>query len=121
LDNKIRIDLRIVEVETGLTLQSGEVTGKTKQVLTLLKELSKKILEDLEIKLSKTEKTILERSQKLDMRAVVYFSQGIAFEDSQEWAKAVDSYLQALEIEPDFERAKARLQKLKEENKTFSP
>ena len=114
MDNTIRIDVRIVEVETGLTIKAGEVTGKTKQVLQLLKKLSKKILKDLNVGMTKEEEDVLKTSQKLDMDAVVFYSQGVEHEDAQEWEKAKACYTKALEVEPEFQQAKLRLQRLSE-------
>jgi len=114
LNKKIRIDVRIVEVETGLVIKAGEVTGKTKQVFSLVQKLSKKILKDLNIKITKVEEQTLDRSQKLDMKAVVLFSKGIEFEDQGQWEKAVESYGKALAIEPNFRQARIRVQELLE-------
>ncbi len=114
LNKKIRIDVRIVEVETGLVIKAGEVTGKTKQVLSLVQKLSKKILKDLNIKMTKVEERTLDKSQKLDMKAVVLFSKGIEFEDQGQWEKAMESYGKALVIEPNFRQARMRVQKLLE-------
>ena len=110
--DKIRIDVRIVEVETGLTLKASEVTGKTRQVLSLIKKLSKKILKDLDVRLTKNEERSLDKSDKMDMKAVVYFSKGLDFEDLQEWEKAKACYQQALKMEPKFHQAKMRIQRL---------
>jgi TolB-like protein len=112
MDNKIRIDLRIIEVETGLTVKAAEVTGKTKEVLTLLGKLSQKVLRDLNVKLTKKEAQYFESSQPLDMEAVVLYSQGVEFEDKGELKKAGKSFKSALDIEPEFEQAKIHLQRI---------
>jgi len=117
MNEKIRIDVRIVEVETGLVIKAGEVTGKAKQILSLVQKLSKKILKDLNIKMTKAEEQTLEKSQKLDMKAVVLFSKGIEFEDKNQREKAIEFYNKALAIEPEFRQAKMRIQKLTEEEK----
>ena len=119
LGEKIRIDVRVVEVETGLTIKAGEVTGKTKQVLSLLKRLSKKILKDLHIRMTKKEARSFEKSQKLDMKAVVLFSEGLEFEDRDQWAKAKECYQRALQMEPQFQQARMRIQKLVEREKSL--
>lgn len=119
LGEKIRIDVRVVEVETGLTIKAGEVTGKTKQVLSLIKRLSKKILKDLHIRMTKKEARSFEKSQKLDMKAVVLFSEGLEFEDRDQWAKAKECYQRALQMEPQFQQARMRIQKLVEREKSL--
>ena len=117
LDEKIRIDVRIIEVETGLTVKAEEVTGKTNKVLTLLKKLSKKILDDLDIKLTKTEKKALDKSDNFDLKAIMYFSKGVEFEDLGQWDKAEKNYQMALEIEPKMQRAEERLRAVSERGK----
>ena len=117
MDEKIRIDVRIVEVETGLTVKAEEVTGKTSKVLSLLTKLSKKILDDLDIKLTKAEKKALDRSDNFDIKAVMYFSKGLEFEDLGQWDKAEINYQKALEIEPKMQRAEERLQAVSERGK----
>lgn len=115
--DKVRIDMRIVQVETGLTMKAGEVTGKTKQMLDLINRLSKKILEDLDIRLTKQDKQALEESKALNIKAVVHFSQGVEFEDAGKTSQAVSSYRKALKIEPGFEQAKKRLNALETSGK----
>ena len=102
MDDKIRIDVRIVEVETGLTLKAGEVTGKTKDVLSLVQKLSVKILKDLDIRLTQNAET----PGKIDMEALKLFSKGVEFEDRGDRAKALGCYRKALDIEPEFQQAK---------------
>lgn len=118
MDEKIRIDVRIVEVETGLTIKAGEVTGKTKNILSLVKKLGRKILKDLNIRLTKEEERSFKKSEKLDMKAVVLFSKGLECEDQGKKQKAKEYYQKALDIEPKFKQARMKIQQLseKEEN-----
>ncbi len=48
---QIRIDIRMVEVETGLTLHAEEVTGNVEEIFRLEKEIAIKITEKLNIDL----------------------------------------------------------------------
>ncbi|MBN1782127.1 hypothetical protein JW948_13425 [bacterium] len=117
-DNKIRIDLRIVEVETGKNLKAAEVTGKTRDILSLIKKLSGKIVNDLSLILTKEEAGQLERSGTLEINAVMSFSRGLVLEDQNDINGAYAEYKKALEIEPEFEQAKqaiARLVRMKKE------
>jgi len=113
-DKKIRIDLRIVEVETGSVLKAEEITGKSKQILSLVKKLSKKLLEDLSVRLTRSESNILAQKQDLDLKAVMLFSEGLGFEDQNQLQKAYSSYKQALKIEPEFQQAKNAIQRIAE-------
>jgi TolB-like protein len=108
MDDKIRIDVRIVEVETGLTLKAGEVTGKTKDVLSLVQKLGNKILKDLNIKLAESGET----PGRISIDALKLFSKGIEFEDKGDTARALECYRKALDQEPDFQQAKDRAARL---------
>lgn len=113
MNDEIRIDLRIVEVETGLTKHAAEVTGKTKKIFDLIQELSSKVINELEIKLSKEDKKVLnKKSKKIDMKALMLFSEGLDYEDANMLGKAKMSYYKALKVEPEFKRAKLRLARL---------
>ena len=115
MDGAMRIDARIVEVETGLTLKAGEVTGKSKQVLSHIKKLSKKILKDLNVNLTKHEQRVFDKASKLDMTAVVRFSQGLDSEERGNIEAALAHYRAALDIEPGFDQAQERIKYLSEE------
>ncbi len=52
LDDKMRVDLRIVETETGLTLRADEATGDSDNLFDIIAELSEKISDGLNIKIS---------------------------------------------------------------------
>ena len=114
MDKKIRIDVRVVEVETGLTIKASEVTGKIKDMLSLVKKLSKKMIKDLNIHMTNKEKKSIDKSQELDIKAVMFFSKGLEFEDQGQWEQAKAYYSKALGLEPGFELAKKRILKLKE-------
>lgn len=111
MDNKIRIDVRIVEVETGLTLKANEVTGKTKDILNLIAKLNEKIIKDLNIRLAGNQKSSQGPSQ-VDIKAMMLYSEGVGHEDAGDTEKAADCYKKALDIEPDFKQAKTRLLRL---------
>ncbi len=112
LDKKIRIDARIVSVETGLTVKASQVTGKEENLLSLISKLSKKILEDLDVRLTKTEENLFSESQNFEMESVVLFSKGLELEDQGLWEEAEQCYQKVVEIEPKFIKAIDRLEQL---------
>lgn len=113
MDEKIRIDVRIVHVETGLTVKASEITGKTKQVLSLVRKLSRKILGDLNVRISKTEAKLLNKDDSVDIKAMVLFSKGVDLEDHGLMEDAMTLYERALRIDPSFQQARERLDGLK--------
>lgn len=108
-EEKIRIDMRIVNAETGLTEKAEEVTGKTKSILNLVNTLGKKMVDNLSLSLTGIEDSAFAKKQDLNFKAVLAFSNGVQAEDQGDLATAKKQYQKALEIEPKFEQAKSRL------------
>ena len=112
MNKKIRIDVRVVEVETGLTLKAGEETGKVGKVLSLVKKLSRNLLKDIQVKLSKEEERLLKKTDDVKEEALLAFSSGIEYEDKHDYKTAASFYQKAIEIDPDFNQARERLENL---------
>jgi len=109
--DKVRIDMRIVEVETGLTIKAEEVTDKLDRIFEIIKKLNDKLIKDLDIKISKAEKQTLD-DESASLEVIAFFSQGVAFEEKKEFEKAKQMYIKALKSDQSFEPAKARLKVL---------
>ena len=116
LKNKIRIDVRMVNMETGVTLKAEQITGSTKHVISLIRKLSKKMMKGLNISITKQEEKLLNKTQKVDLQAVILFSQGLEFEDQGDVRLAHENYQKAIQIEPDFNIAKEHINKLNQKN-----
>jgi TolB-like protein len=108
-DGKMRMDMRVIEVETGLTLQAGEATGKTKDVLSLVRKLSRNLLKDLDIRLTAADG---KQPGSVSLEALTQFSKGVELEDRGEKDRAAECYRQTLSLEPEFGPAKDRLSRL---------
>jgi hypothetical protein len=115
MDRKIRIDVRVVEVETGLTMKAGEVTGKVDRVLSLIKKLSRDLLKDIQVKLSREDEHRLRRGRDVEEGALLAFSDGVAHEDKHDYKSAVLFYKKAIQIDPDFKQAVERLKYLEKQ------
>ena len=113
LDDKIRIDVRIVNVESGVTVKADQVTGNTKQILSLIGKLGKKIVKDLDVHITDQEDQLLGNNQKIDLEAILHFSQALEYEDSGNLKLAYENYQKAIQIEPDFLEAQKNLDRLK--------
>ena len=111
---KMRIDARIVETETGLTLKAEEITDKTKSLFKMVDKLTRKIARELDVKLTKEDKQRLKKVENKSFQAAIYYSKGLDFEDEEEYGKALEMYEKALEINPDYARAKVRIQAVEE-------
>lgn len=111
-DEKIRIDVRLIEVETGRTVKAESVTGKTRKILELIDTLGKKLADGLDVRLSASAKALLDASRDVPMQAVVAYSQALVFEENHRDKDAYLAYRNALKIAPGFEEADRRLKAL---------
>ena len=110
-DKKIRVDIRIVEVETGLTIKAEEVTNKTSKMFEIIQELSEKILKDLDIELTKEEKNLLKASDT-STEVINLFSKGLEFEEAGNMEMAKEYYIKAFKRDKNFKPVRKRLKAL---------
>jgi hypothetical protein len=108
-DGKMRMDARIVAVETGLTLQAGEATGKTRDALSLVRRLSRNVLKNLDLRLAAAGEP---QPGSVSLEALTQFSKGVELEDRGEADRAVECYRKVLSMEPEFGPARERLDRL---------
>jgi TolB-like protein len=103
---KIRVDLRIVETETGLTLKAEEVTGDLDDLFDIVRDLAVKVTDKFEVKLSSDEKNELEQNKKgVNVESSLLYSQAVNLEDAArenyktgDKNKAIDTYKSAIEL-----------------------
>ncbi len=111
-NKKIRLDVRVVEVETGRTLKAGERTGKEEQLFDLVKELNQKLVKDLAVRVSAAEMAKLENLRNVKFSAVLLYSQGVQLEDRRDFTGAKKKYREAVAAAADFMQPKQRLRAL---------
>jgi TolB-like protein len=108
-NGKIRLDARVVEVETGRILKAGEATGKENQLFDLVKTLNKKLVKELALRLSASEMAKLDNLRNVKFSAVMLYSQAVACEDRGDMNCAKKKYREALAEDANFTQAKQRL------------
>ena len=106
---KLRVDTRVVEVETGRILKAGEETGKENQLFDMVKALNKKLVKELALKLSATELAKLDDLKNVKFAAIMLYSQGVACEDRKDLNGAKKKYREAVAADANFMQAKERL------------
>ncbi len=110
-DKKIRVDVRIVEVETGLTIKAEEVTDKVKNMFKVMKKLSEKILKNLNVKLSKEDKKNLFASET-STEVIELFSKGLEAEEKGDLENAKIYYVKAFKMDNHFSPVRKKLKNL---------
>lgn len=103
----LRIDARFIDVETGKILKSDGVDGQISSFFKIQKQLSWKIIRNMDIKISDEEKKEL---------TAIENTKALSIEDLNEYSKALDFYDQGKKSE-----AKKIAEKLKKKYPTFEP
>ncbi|MFN8715482.1 MAG: CsgG/HfaB family protein [Gemmatimonas sp.] len=92
VDPQIRIDTRIVRVETGAIVKSAKVTGKQEDFFDLQKRLTRQLVKDLDIALSPEDEAKLEARQQSnrvdELEAMVRLSNAMNLADVGDYGAA---------------------------------
>ncbi len=112
MNNKIRIDVRMVKVESGEIIKAVEATGKERVLFKLIKKLSFKIAKELDADISRAEKKAIKGSDKINMKVMLVYSQGLEALDAGDKAAALNHFKIALRMDKSFKRAQNQIQKL---------
>lgn len=107
--NTIRIDARIVEVETGKTLMGEKSQGKDKEILKLINKLTQAIFSRLEIRMARKQ---LKQAENTPPEAILALSKGLEFEDAADKKMALKWYRIALSKDKNLVVARKRIEKL---------
>ena len=113
LDGTIRIDARLINVETGKVMAADEVTGKTSDFFGLHKQLVNLLIQSLKIKYNPKTESLVDYDNKIELKAVVNYSDAITYEDNgleENASKVLESTLQEY---PEFLFAQTKLDKIR--------
>ena len=99
----LRLDARIVEVQSGRVVGSDSAQGRVSERRHLETTFSKKVSSRLLSKVGLTQKAGASN-------VVDYLKMGMQFEKKQQFEKALTQYKKALSIDPKNEQAHTRLQ-----------
>ncbi len=111
-NKKLRLDARIVQVETGLTIRAGEETGKEGELFAMVAKLNKKLLRELAVRVTASELARLDETHNVSFAAALLYSEGVALEDRKDYKAARKKYEAALASDKNFALAQERLQAL---------
>jgi curli biogenesis system outer membrane secretion channel CsgG len=108
---RMRLDVRSVDVETSRVEYVETVSGKAEDVLTLVSDLGKKVNRGLKLPpLPLSARTTAGGTSKANqLQAVMLLSRALDREDRGDRPGAVALYRQALEVYPGYERARVLL------------
>ncbi|MEI7811050.1 MAG: caspase family protein [Ignavibacteria bacterium] len=119
---KMRLDLRIVETETGLTLKAEEVTDNVDELFSMIKAIAGKIADNYDVKLSDDD-GLIQNSGALSVEASLSYSKGLEFEDKarellksgdrqgsiKSYKSAIKMFVAAIDKTPGFAGASEKI------------
>jgi len=105
VDPQMRIDTRVVRVETGEVVKSAQVTGDQDKFFDLEKKLSDRLIDGLGLALSPEEQQQLAAKQQANrvdaLNTMADFSQALALYDRQDYEGAVKRMAPAVRRSPN--------------------
>jgi len=110
IDDHMRLDARLIKVETGELIKAEEITDQSKKFIEMEKKLALKIANNLEVTLSKYETGELEQIKGQSLEAVLAFSEGLSFLDKEDYKKASAKFKEALKFDPNYAPAAKKLE-----------
>jgi TolB-like protein len=91
VDPELRIDTRIVRVETGAIVKTAKVTGKQDDFFDLQKKLVKQLVRDLDVALTPDDSSVLDARQetnRVDLAAMMRVSSAMSLADAGDYSGA---------------------------------
>ena len=109
----MRMDARIIDVETGKIIKSEGIDGPTTTFFDLEKKLVVKIAGGLNVDIADANtSTASEKQTSLSYETSLLYSDGLNQLDKGEKAKAIETFKKVLQKNPDFVPAQQALNKL---------
>ena len=102
LDEKLRINAHLFEVETTRVARSEEAEGKVEELLKPVSELAQKLGEDLNLKLPELKESEIDKSPEANL----CFMRGLGYYYGNMPDHAIAEFMKALAIKPDHVRAR---------------
>jgi len=110
LEDRIRIGARLVKVETSEVLLAEEVMGGPDDFFGLVQDLSNKVTRAINVELEETKTGAGPETQSIEAR-LAYFD-GLVEMDDGNYQAARKHFEDALEHDPDYELAQAKMKSL---------
>lgn len=109
---QVRMDARVVDVETGELLRARGVQDRREQIYGIVVELAQAITEGLELPELPAAVQEERREREIPAEAVTLYSRALVFEDAGRTDRARELLQQVTEDFPQFVEARQRLEQL---------
>lgn len=114
LDGSLRIDARLINVESGKVIAADEVTGSTRDFFSLHKKLVHLLVNSLNVNYNYSTQSVIDYDNKIELTAVVNYSNALTYEDNGLQESASEVLESTIQKYPEFLFAKTKLDKIKE-------
>jgi len=112
-ETRIRIGARLIDTQTGYTLWSESYNRARSRLLDVQQEVAEAVVQNLEIRLVDRERLLIGRRWTDSTEAYDEFLRGIKLQidvpDEESLAMSLEHLHRAVELDPDFGRAYARI------------
>jgi len=110
LYGRMRVDARIVNVETGEILKVATSSRDRKELFRILRDVSGQIMENVNLPPLPADVSQVRAARNIPTEALIAYSRALLYLDRGDTTRAVELYRRALTAFPDFAEAKAGLQ-----------
>ena len=109
--DKMKLTARLVKVETGEILGTEEVPGEIDDFFELTNKLAVRVAKIINVKAAEAD--FKGRTPTNSTDAWILYADGVALYDKGDYKAAYEKFQAAILADPDFEKAKKRLESLK--------
>ncbi len=111
---KFQIDAGLVEVKTIKPMQMASVKGELLKFFEMEKDLVFKVIDEMDIEISQEERDAIQIIPTENLLAFMAYCRGLDYEDKGMWNRAVESYGEAVNLDPGFGQAQQNLSQSEE-------
>jgi TolB-like protein len=111
IKNKMKLLARLVKVETSEIIATEEAQGDVDDILEIAENLSMKVAKKINVTLTKAD--VEKSGGPNSLEAMMLFSEGLKESDKGNYKGAYDKFMQAFQVDPQYEKAKQRAEALK--------
>lgn len=106
---QIKANARLVAVKTAKVYAAQDVRGRYQDLFDLQEALALKLIEDLDVLLSQSEKKAVAKNETKSLSAYEWYSKGVAHLEAFEYDDAIAAFEKAIAIDPDYAHALHKL------------
>ncbi len=111
LKDQIKLLARLVKVETSEILATEEASGDADEFFDITENLGVKVAKKINVSLTKADVQKGTETKSLD--AMMSYSEGLVLLEKGNYKSAYEKFMQALTIDPDYEKARTKAESLK--------